>query len=60
MTIEEIRNGAPPEATHYKMSRAFKGQVIYFKVTNKGLCQHLSSIGWSAPVFKLSNEIKPL
>lgn len=60
MTIEEIRKGAPDGATHYKMSRAFIGTVIYFKLSNKGLHQWLSSIGWSAPFSKLSDKIKPL
>ena len=60
MTKQEIKDNAPHGATHYKMSRAFKGTVIYFKLTKKGLCQYLSSIGWSAPFATMSDKIKPL
>lgn len=60
MTEQEIKENAPDGATHYKMSKAFVGTVIYFKQSRKGLHQWLSSIGWSAPYAKLSNDIKPL
>lgn len=60
MKEKEIRGNAPDGATHYKMSRAFKGTVIYFKLTKKGLCQYLSSFGWSAPFATMSDNIKPL
>ena len=60
MTIDEIRKKAPVGATHYKMSKAFVGTVIYFKQSRKGLHQWLSAIGWSAPFAKLSDDIKPL
>lgn len=60
MTEQEIKDSAPDGATHYKMSRAFVGTVIYFKQSKKGLHQWLSSIGWSAPFAKLSDDIKPL
>ena len=58
--MKRIVDGAPEGATHYKMSRAFVGTVIYFKQSKKGLHQWLSSIGWSAPFAKLSDDIKPL
>lgn len=34
MTIEEIRKGAPPEATHYKELKSFTGEIkyLYYKV----------------------------
>ena len=60
MTKDEIKQNAPDGATHYKMSGAFVGTVIYFKQGKKGLHQWLSSIGWSAPFAKLSDDIKPL
>ena len=60
MTNQEIKDRAPDGATNYKMSRAFIGTVIYFKQGKKGLHQWLSSIGWSAPFAKLSDDIKPL
>jgi len=60
MTNQEIKDRAPEGATHYKMSRAFVGTVIYFKQGKKGLHQWLSSIGWSAPFAKLSDDKKPL
>ena len=57
--MNNIKKNAPQVARHWKYSRVFKDRVLYYKKIGNNAAQYMSSVGWTAPVFKLDN-LKPL